>query len=171
MKKLLVVLVLILGAGSVMAQSKVGHVNSQLLFDTMPSRKAAIVKLQEFEAAGVKELREMEADLNLAFQKYEAEKNSKTPVLLKIEEEKLMKKQQALADREQSLNMEMQAYSQELNSPILKRVQQAIKIVAERKKLNYVFDESNTLYFDPALDITKEVMVELMLLEKAANPN
>ena len=157
---------LVLGAGSSMAQSKVAHVNSQTLLDTLPTRKVAIVKLQEFESNGVKELQEMEADFNAAVAKYQAGAADMSPVIVKIEEEKLMKKQQALQEREQSLNAEMQAYSEELNTPILGMVQKAVKVVSERMKINYVIDESVTLYFGGGLDITDEVIVELLKMDK-----
>lgn len=165
MKKLLLVLVLLVSAGSAMAQSKVAHVNSQTLLDTIPSRKIAIQKLQEFEQHGITELKEMEADLQKAYARYQAERPNWSPTIVKIEEEKIMKKEQALQEREQSLNLEMQAYSNELNEPILKRVQEAVQIVADRRKLNYVIDESVTLYFAGGTDITSEVIIELMRLE------
>lgn len=165
MKKVLLAIVLIFSAGTLMAQSKIAHVNSQQLLDTMPSRVAAIQKLQEFEKSGVTELQEMEADLNAALAKYERARPNMSPVIIKIEEEKLMKKQQALQEREQSLNSEMQAYSNELNAPILQMVQDAVKIVSERKKLNYVIDESVTLYFAGGTDITDEVIVELLKMD------
>ena len=156
----------IVGTGSVMAQSTVAHVNSQTLLDTLPSRKVAILKLQEFETSGVKELQEMEADFNAAVAKYEATRPNMSPVIIKIEEEKLMKKQQALQEREQSLNSEMQAYSQELNTPILGMVQKAVKIVSERLKINYVIDESVTLYFSGCTYITNQVIAELLKMDK-----
>lgn len=165
MKKLLLVLVLIVGAGSAMAQSKVGHVDSQRIMDTIPSRKEAILKLQQFEQDGITELKEMEADLQKAYTRYQNERPNWSPTIVKIEEEKIMKKEQALQEREQSLNLEMQAYSNELNAPILQRVQESVKIVAERRKLNYVIDASVTLYFDGGTDITNEVILELMKLE------
>jgi len=163
---LLAIALVVVGAGSVMAQSKVAHVNSQTLLDTLPSRKVAILKLQEFETNGVKELQEMEADFNASVAKYEKARPNMSPVIIKIEEEKLMKKQQALQEREQGLNAEMQAYSQELNTPILGMVQKAVKIVSERMKINYVIDESVTLYFAGGTDITDEVIVELLKMDK-----
>ncbi|MCT4561035.1 MAG: OmpH family outer membrane protein [Crocinitomicaceae bacterium] len=166
MKKVLLALLVVFGATSLMAQQKFGHVNSQELLDSLPSRKAAIKKLQEFEAAGYAELQEMDSDLQRAYAKYQKDLPTMSPVIQKIEEEKLMKKQQALQEREQSLQIELQAYNQELNAPILDRVQRAVKIVAERKKLAYVLDETTTLYFAGGTDLTAEVMVELMRLDK-----
>lgn len=166
MKKVVAAILVIFCVGSVMAQSKVAHVNSQVLLDTLPSRKIAIEKLKEFEINGVKELKEMEADFNTAVAKYEKDRPSMSPVIIKIEEEKLMKKQSALQEREQSLNAEMQAYSQELNTPILNMVQKAVQIVSERQKLNYVIDESVTLYFAGGTDITPAVITELLKMDK-----
>lgn len=167
MKKVLLALLVVFSATSLMAQQKFGHVNSQTLLDSLPSRKAAIVKMKEFEASGYAELQEMDNDLQRAYAKYQKDQPTMSPVLQKIEEEKLMRKQQTLQDREQSLSVEMQAYSQELNEPILDRVQRAVKIVAERKKLSYVIDESVTLYYSGGMDITAEVMVELLKLDAA----
>jgi outer membrane protein len=166
MKKIIVAIAVVFSLGAVMAQSKLAHVNSQALLDTLPSRKVAIQKLQEFERNGVNELKEMEADFNVAVAKYEADRPNMSPVIIKIEEEKLLKKQQVLQEREQSLNQEMQAYSQELNQPILEMVQKAVEMVAERKKMHYVIDESVTLYFKGGSDITSEVITELLKMDK-----
>ena len=168
MKKIVLALVVMFSIGSVMAQQKIGHVNSQKLLDTLPSRKAAIEQLRLFEENGIQELQEMEADFNKQIAVYEKNRPTMSPVIIKIEEEKLMKKQQALQEREQSLNAEMQAVSQELNKPILERVQKAVEIVSDRKKLSYVIDESTTLYFKGGMDITAEVIVELLRLDAEA---
>ena len=83
MKKVLLALVLIFSVTSLMAQTKIGHVNSQKLLDTLPSRKVAIKKLQDFERNGVTELQEMEADFNKAVAKYQAELPNMSPVIAK----------------------------------------------------------------------------------------
>lgn len=158
----------VLGSGALFAQSKVGHVNSQKLLDTLQSRKNAISALRKFEEDGYKELQEMQKDLEAAYAKYDQAAAGMSPVIQKIEQEKIMKKEQSLQDRQQGLQQEMQVYSQELNRPILERVQKAVDIVAERKKLNYVIDESTTLYFKGGTDLTQEVMVELLRLDAEA---
>lgn len=168
MKKWLLALAVMFSLGMVNAQSKVAHVNSQRLLDTLPSRKDAMKKLKEFESNGVKELQEMEADLNASYAKYEKDRPNMIQAQIKIEEDKLMKKQQNIQEREQSLNQEMQILSQELNKPILDRVQKAVEIVSDRKKLNYVIDESATLYFKGGMDITAEVLTELLKLDAEA---
>jgi Skp family chaperone for outer membrane proteins len=59
----------------------------------------------------------------------------------------------------------MQVYNEELNKPILDRIQKSVEIIAERKKLNYIIDESVTLYFKGGIDCTPEVMIELLKLD------
>lgn len=167
MKKLLVALLVILST-SAMAQQKLGHVNSQELLDTMPSRKAALATLQQFEKDGYAELTEMETGLQEAYQLYMGKQSTLSPIMIEIEEEKLKKKQTALQEREQSLQREMQAISKSMNDPILERIQEAVKIVAERKKISYVIDETTTLYFDNGIDLTAEVMKELLRLDAEA---
>lgn len=170
MKKLLLAIAIVFSAGSLMAQQKIGHVNSQMILDTMPSRTKALAMLQKFEEEGYNELKEMEIDLQKAYKAYQEKAGDMTPVMQQIEEDRITKKQAALEERQQSLQYEMQAYSAELNGPILKRVQDAVTKVAEVKKLNYVIDETVTLYFAGGIDITPDVIAEVMKEEAKLAP-
>jgi outer membrane protein len=166
MKKLLVGLMVMMSIGA-MAQLKVGFVNSQRLLDTMPSRKAAEVKYLAFEKESYTELQTMQAELEKAIADYQVKAPSLSPVLKESTERKLREKENVFNERQQSMTTELQAYSSELNAPILAKVQEAVKIVSERKKVSYVMDQSSTLYFSPDLDMTAEVAVELLRLDKA----
>lgn len=165
MKKFLVGLMTVMSFG-VMAQVKVGFVDSQRLLDTMPSRKIATEKYLAYEKESYTELQTMQADLEKAYADYQRDEPNLSPVMKESRQRKLMEKERLFNERQQSMSQEMQAYSNELNAPILQKVQDAVKIIAERKKLSYVTDQSTTLYFDPLLDITGEVAVELLKLDK-----
>jgi outer membrane protein len=136
-----------MGGVSVNAQTKVAHINSQKLLDTLQSRKDAMTKLKQFEEEGVVELQEMNKSFEAAYIRYQQNEKDWSPVIQKMEQEKLMKKQQALETRQQELEQQMQIYGQELNKPILELVQSAVNNVAESKKIQYVLDETVTLYF------------------------
>ncbi|MFM8962488.1 MAG: OmpH family outer membrane protein [Sphingomonadales bacterium] len=153
---------------STFAQIKIGHVDSQKLLDTLPSRKEAIKKLDSMKTSGMQELQFMDADFQKAYQDYMTNQASKSPAERQIIEGRLMQKQQMLEATQASLEEGLQIMSEELNKPILDRVQKAIDIVAERKKLNYVIDVSATMYSKGGIDITNEVVVELLLLDAAA---
>jgi outer membrane protein len=164
MKQILVALAVVFSSVG-FSQTKIGHVNSQKLLDTLPSRKIALKKLEERQKEGMVELEEMQKSFEQAYRKHQETKKDKTPMLIEIDEANLMKKQQAIEMRQQSLEQEIQAYNEELNKPILERIQKAIEIIADRKKLNYIIDESVTLYFKGGIDCTQEVMVEMLRLD------
>ena len=167
MKNVLLGLFVVIGF-SAFAQTKIGHVDSQKLLDTLPSRKEAIKKIDSMKTAGMDELRIMDADFQKAYQDYMTNQASKSPAERQIIEGRLMQKQQMFEATQASLEEGLQILSEELNKPILDRVQQSIDIVAERKKLNYVLDVSATMYSKGGIDITSEVIVELLLLDAAA---
>lgn len=165
MRKLLFVVVSIMMIGTVSAQSKVAHINSTKVLDTLPSRKEAVKELQEFSKIAEKELVDLEAELNKSYEKYMKERETLSPVLRQYEEERLQKKQAELQTREQELQQRLQARSSELNEPILKRLQKAVEIVSDRKKINYVMDETQMLYFKGGQDLTNEVIDEILKLD------
>ena len=168
MKNVLLGLFVVIGF-STFAQTKIGHVDSQKLLDTLPSRDIAIKKLDSMKTAGMQELQLMDADFQKAYQDYGVKQAQMSPAERQIVEGRLMQKQQMLEATQASLEEGLQIMSEELNKPILDRVQQAIDNVAERKKLNYVLDVSATMYSKGGIDITSEVIVELLLLDAAAS--
>lgn len=167
MKNVILGLFVVIGF-STFAQTKIGHVDSQKLLDTLPSRDMAIKKLDSMKMAGMQELKMLDDDFQKAYQDYGIRQNAMSPAERQIVEGRLMQKQQMLEATQASLEEGLQIMSEELNKPILDRVQKAIDIVAERKKLNYVLDVSATMYSKGGIDITSEVIVELLLLDAAA---
>ena len=170
MKNILIAISLIISASS-FAQSKIGHVNSQELLDTLESRKLAIKQLDDFKLEGMKELQEMNKAFESAYIIFQQKEKEYSPVIIKIEQDKLGRKQQELETRQQELEKGMQIYNEELNKPILDRITKAIEIVADRKKMSYIIDESATLYSKGGIDCTAEVMIELLRLDAEAIKN
>jgi outer membrane protein len=166
MKNVILGLFVVIGF-STFAQTKIGHVDSQKLLDTLPSRDIAIKKLDSMKTAGMQELKMLDDDFQKAYQDYGIRQNAMSPAERQIVEGRLMQKQQMLEATQASLEEGLQIMSEEMNKPILDRVQKAIDIVAERKKLNYVLDVSATMYSKGGIDITSEVIVELLLLDAA----
>jgi outer membrane protein len=171
MKKILFALALTVCAiATTQAQSKIGHVRSQALLDTMPSRKAAIKEIKEIENAGLKELREMDSAVQVAYSTYIGKKNSGaySATVDQYEQQRIQRMQQALEERQQQIDQQLQVMTQEMNSVILDRVKKAVNIVATAKKFNYIIDESTTLYSAGGIDVTSDVVVELLKLEAEA---
>jgi len=106
MKHLLFVLTIMLSLSS-FAQTKIGHVNSQKLLDTLPSRKEALKKLDEFKNDGMKELQEMQKAFEVAYAKFLEKEKDMSPVLRQMEEDKLRKRQQDIETRQSELEQQM----------------------------------------------------------------
>lgn len=168
MKKALVIAVLVFVATFSFGQSSIAHINSQKIMDTMPSYKAAEQEVLKFEEKAIKELQETQQQLQGDFAKYEQEKTSMSPTAAKFEENRLRKKSQDFQTRQQELDQQIQILSQELNAPILERIQKAIEIVCEREKIAYVMDSSMLLYSN-GRDITDLVAKEVLRLEREAS--
>jgi outer membrane protein len=168
MKKTLSLVALLFVTNLAISQSKVAHVNSQSLLDTMPSRGLALKEIKEIEDEFKLELNGMYEEYEKTRAKLEAERATLSPTIIKSREANLMNLGQRIQEREQTIQSELQVRAQELNQPIFDRVKQAVDIVADRKKLNYVIDASNMLYSKGGMDITGEVVIELLKLDAAA---
>jgi outer membrane protein len=168
MKKTLSIVALLFVTNFAISQSKVAHVDSQKLLDTMPSRELALKEIKDIEDEFKAELQSMYEEYEKTRAKLEAERSSLSPTIIKSRETNLMGLGQRIQEREQTIQNELQIRAQELNQPIFERVKQAVEIVADRKKLNYVIDGSNMLYTKGGMDITSEVVVELLKLDAAA---
>ena len=75
----------------------------------------------------MKELQEMNKAFEAAYVIFQQKEKDLSPVLLKMEQEKLGRKQQELEARQQELEKGLQIYNDELNKPILDRITKAIK--------------------------------------------
>jgi len=164
---MLILLMAVTTFGAAYSQSSMAHVNTQKVLDTMPSRKNAMKELDKFENRAVKELQETQQKLQGDYTKLQQEKPTMSPTAYKFEEERLMRKSQEFQTRQQELDEQIQILSQELNAPILERVQTAVKKVSKQDKVDYVIDESSLLY-SGGKDITKLVIEEVLRLEREA---
>ncbi|MDC3252960.1 OmpH family outer membrane protein [Crocinitomicaceae bacterium] len=169
MKKVLLVIAIIAGfGGTASAQSKVAHVNTQKLLDTMPSRMVVAQSIEDYRLMLEKELKEMQEDYYKSLETYQTTKGDMTQQMKAYREKSLGEKEQRIMAREQSAQNELVTISNELQEPLFQRVKDAIRLVSEKMKLAYVLDETNTLYFGGGTDITADVITELLKLEKEA---
>lgn len=168
MKKLFFTLLLaLISITSVNAQTKMGHVNSQKVLDTIPSRRAAIAEIGFIEQSGIKELTVMDSTLQAKIAYYTANEKGWSELVRQSEARKIQELQARIQSTEQSVDRELQALSADLNKKSLEIVKKAVNTVSAAKKLNYVIDESVLLYNSGGIDITNEVIIEVLKLDAA----
>lgn len=165
MKKLFFALVVALTSfTAAQAQSKVAHINSQTLLDTMPSRKAAIAEITELERRGSEELQLMTENFQKEYIAYESRRATQGADMNAYDEKRLSKMQNDIQNRQAEIEEMLQIKSEKLNTEILASVKSAVDIVAKKKGLNYVIDESSTL-FASGTNITNDVIPELLRID------
>lgn len=169
MKKILIVLVVFVGfAGTAMSQTKVGHVKSQVLWDTLKLSKSAETQMVEFQGMLAQEIRDLETDITKLETEYQ-ELQGKTgisPTLLSVKQRQIQTKYEEYQKRQQSAQYELQAFRVELEAPIEKLIRDAVEVVAKRDKYDYIMDVNSGLFVNPEKDLTEIVMKELLRLEK-----
>ncbi len=166
MKKLVLLLVVLVGiGGTAMSQTKIAHVRSQVLFDTIPSAKVAQAQLAKMEKDAFDELNDMNAEFQTAVTAYQAKQGDLIRSQREYEEKKLMEFQQRIETTNQSLKDLLIETSNELNIPLQDRINRAIAVVAERMKLAYVVEATTLLYSAGGEDITDKVIVVLLALD------
>lgn len=169
MKKLLLVLVVFAGLGSTaMAQSNVAHVDLQVLWDTLPSVEAAFVKYSEIEKKEFEQLQEHQVEFEKRAQIFTEGEKDMIPAVREHERNELIAMQQRLEASQQVAREYLAKVSADLNAPLESRIKAAIKEVAKTKKLSYVIDASTLLYTEGGKDITNDVVVILLRMDKEA---
>lgn len=165
MKKILVLLTVLCFVNFwSLAQSKVAHVNSQTLLDTLPSRKKALLEIQDLNTRAEVELTELGAKIEKEYNAYMARRGTQSEQMNQYDESRLQKMQQDAQTREKEISDMLQNMTISMNEKTLKTVKDAVAVIATKKGFNYVIDESTTL-FSNGTNITSEVITELLRLD------
>lgn len=167
MKKLLFVFAVLFCTGFVSAQTS-AHLDSQKVLDTMPSRKKALKEIEELRDSYAQELQEDEEAYYEAASNLEQYGDTLSPIMKQREQRRLMKMQQAYAQKEQEYTQDLQNQQNLSMTPVLELLQEAVDNVAEREEIDYVLDVTYLLHAG-GTDITNLVIAEVLKLEAAAN--
>ncbi len=168
MKKSFLALALIVASAttSVAQNSKVGHVVMNKISDTIPSRKIVVKEYTELSNMRMKDLNEMDSSFQTAYGIYMQKEPTMSEVVKQSEQQKLQRMQQTLQQEQASFQQDMEKLEYDMIEKYMSMVKEAVKIVAARQKLNYVIDDSSALYSTGGIDITNEVIKEVLILDQ-----
>ena len=152
--------------GTSIAQQKYGHANFGSLVSAMPQTKEADTDLEAYQGQLVAKGEEMAKAFQAKVAKYyEDQKSGDVPPKdLAAREQALQKEQQGIVAYEQEMSQKMGVKRDELLSPLVKQVQDAIAKVAKANGYDMIFDTSRfnaILFADDVVDITELVKAEL----------
>ena len=164
MKKFFTGVLLILGlvvAGNVQAQTKIGYISSQELISVMPETKKADSMLQEFRNALIQNATEKQNAFYAAIDKFNKDSATLTEAQKNVKRQDLTKTGQELGGEEERIQQALQQKQQELLTPINKKAYDAVQAVAKENGYVFVFEKEALLVAPPGEDILPLVAKKL----------
>ncbi len=142
-RTLLVAFALTIGTtGFVNAQSKVAHIASQELVESMPAFKAAKSEIEKLNKTYDAEIRNMVLELQTTMKKYQAEASTKTEEENAKRAQEVQATEKSITDYRQNALQDLQKKEIELMKPIYEKARTSIQKVARAQGFQYVLDST-----------------------------
>lgn len=125
------------------AQSKVAHIASQELVETMPAFKDAMSQLEKLQKTYETELREMQTEAQKTMQRYESEAATKSEEENQKRAAELQGTQQRIREHGQNAQQDLQKKELDLLKPVYEKARVTIQKVARAQGYDYVLDSTN----------------------------
>lgn len=166
MKKTVLFSVLIFGMNLLIAQ-KTGYVDTDYILSNIPEYKMAQETLDKLAADWQKEIDAKYAEIDKLYKAYQADALLLTEEIRKKRENEIINKEKEVRELQKQrfgVDGELFKKRQELVKPIQDKIYNAIKSVAEKKGIAFVFDKAGAvtlLYTNSKYDLSEEVIKEL----------
>lgn len=172
MKRLLLVLALVAVCASAPAQSKIGHITSETIMQTLPEAVDAQKSLDNLVSQWEGELQRMQADWKRKFDDYDKRKLILTDQARADAERELRDLDQAISDyrtKKFGQNGELFQKQNEVMKPIQNKIFKVLEDIAREEGYDYVFDRSGEillLYANDKNDLTQKVIARMQAFGK-----
>jgi outer membrane protein len=150
---------------AVMAQSKIGYMDSQKVMQNLPQRKTVKKTLTDYAKQQRKKYSDKEASYQKELSNFQKNKSSMSDTAVDNQKKKLTNMQSSLSKLGNKLSQQIQQKRNELMAPILQNINDAIKSIAKANGLDFVVDKSadegsGTILYasDQQMDITQKVI-------------
>ena len=166
MKNLLLTLALVLFPALLSAQNvqKIGVVDTQSIFSTMPETKAAQAEIDKLAGKYENEVATMQEELKKQYEAYMKEAETLTDAMKQRKEQDLEELQKRIMTHQQVAAQDLQKKQQELLTPIQTKLKTAINKVGNDNGYAYILDSSAMLFVgSTGTDITALVRSALGL--------
>ena len=167
MKKILFVLLVLLGSMYAVNAQRYAIIDSKYILDKLPDYKDAQKKLDDFSEQWQKEIDLKQTVLDKMYKEYEAEQVMLSDELKKKREDQLYNMEKELRDLQRKrfgFEGDLFKKRQELVKPVQDRVYSAIQKLAVARQYDFILDKSEgitVIFADPKLDKSEDVLREL----------
>ncbi len=163
-------IVCFLGAVDANAQkgAKLGHVDSEALFEMMPERDSIATALQNFYATLEKQLMAMQQEYQPKIADLQQNQNSMTDLIRETKVREIADLETRIQEFQALAQQRLSEKQMELTQPIIDKIKNAVASVAKENGYSYIFDYSATnvqsiLYAEPSDDVMPLVKAKLGL--------
>lgn len=154
------------------AQSKIGHINSEAIMQTLPEAVDAQKTLDQLVSQWEGELQKMQADWKRKFDDYDKRKLILTDQVRADAERELRELDQSIADyRNKKFGQSGELFQKqnEIMKPIQNKIFKVLEEIAKEENYDYVFDKSGEillLYANDKNDLTQKVVARMQSFGK-----
>lgn len=172
MKRWMVVAVLAVAAGSLSAQTMVGHINSEAIMQALPEAVDAQRSLDAMVTQWEGELQKMQAEWKKKFDEYDRKKLILTEQTRAETERQLREMDQSITEyrnKKFGQNGELFLKQNEVMKPIQNKMFQVLEEVAKEDGYDYIFDKSGEIllmYANSKHDLTQKVLSRMQTFGK-----
>jgi len=147
------------------AQQKMAHINSAELIKLMPEVVTADKQLETFKASLDADGKTMYAEYQTKVQDFQGKEKTLSDALKDAKVKEIQDLQKRIEEFQQKAGEDFEKKRAELYDPILKKAEDAVKVVAKEKGYAYVFDttQPGLVYFDGGINILADVKIKLGL--------
>ncbi len=166
MKKLVLIIVLIVSAININAQTaaKFGYVDTDYILSQIPEYKAAQSELDKMSVQWQKEIEAKYTEIDKLYKAYQSDAVLLTDDMKKKRENEILNKEKEAKDlQKQRFGVDGELFKKriELVKPIQDKVYNAIKTTAEKRGLGFVLDKAgqvSILYANAKYDLSDDVL-------------
>ena len=172
MKRCMLIMLALTFPAWVFSQSKIGHINSEQIMQTLPEAQDAQKSLDNMVAQWESELQKMQSDWKKKFDEYDKKKLILTDQARADQEKELRDLEQGIADyrnRKFGQNGELFQKQNEVMKPIQNKMFKILEDIAKEDGYDYVFDKSGEillLYANEKNDLTSKVLQRMQSFGK-----
>lgn len=142
-RTLLLAVAFILGATAFTnAQSKIAHIATQELIESMPAYESAMSQLEKLQKTYDTQIRDMVTEAQNTMKRYEAEAQTMTDEENSKRYNELQQTQRSIGEYRQTAMQELQQKEVELLQPVMEQARTVIQKVARDQGFDYVLDST-----------------------------
>jgi outer membrane protein len=148
MKRCIVLSVMVLLPMLVLAQAKIGYINSEQIMQSLPEAQDAQRSLDNMVAQWEGELQKLQGDFKKKFDDYDKKKLILTDQARADQEKTLRDMEQSIADyrnKKFGQNGELFQKQNEVMKPIQNKIFKVLEDIAKEDNYDYVFDKSGEI--------------------------